>query len=72
MKLMEFVIKNRAGTIISGLYFLAAYKLLGARISVTRDLLKLTSVAAYTFWIDFAVAVLVGALLQMMIEKYAK
>lgn len=70
MKIQEFFKKNKAGAIIGGSYFLVAYYLMGANMSITGELLGFagSAIGPFAFWIDFAVAALVGALLQKFID----
>lgn len=71
MGIIDFFKKNKVGAIIAGSYFLVAYYLLDAKKSITGDALGLsaTGFGQFAFWIDFAVAVIVGAYLQSFLDK---
>ena len=57
--------------VIGGSYFLVAYYLMGAKMSITGEVLGFANspIGPFAFLIDLAVAVLIGALLQSFIDR---
>ena len=71
MKIQDFFKKNMAGAVIGGTYFLFAYYIMGAKMSITGEVLGFANspIGPFAFLIDLAVAVLIGALLQSFIDR---